>query len=70
MSTLAEIEAATEALPPEQLQELLRFVGARLRTVNEQTAKTTVAPVWHPPAPKAMGKFLAPETEWTNLCHR
>jgi hypothetical protein len=31
MSTLAEIEAAAEALPPEQKQELLLFLAARLR---------------------------------------
>ena len=31
MSTLAEIEAAAEALPPEQKTELLRFLTARLR---------------------------------------
>jgi hypothetical protein len=31
MSTLLEIEAATEALPPEQKEELFRFLVARLR---------------------------------------
>ena len=31
MSTLAEIEAAADALSPEQKQELLLFVAARLR---------------------------------------
>lgn len=31
MSTLAEIEAAAEALPPEQKQELMVFLAARLR---------------------------------------
>jgi hypothetical protein len=30
MSTLLEIEAATEALPPEQKVELFRFLAARL----------------------------------------
>ena len=30
MSTLAEIEMATEALPPEQQQELLLFLATRL----------------------------------------
>lgn len=30
MSTLAEIEAAADALPLEQKQELLRFLAARL----------------------------------------
>ena len=31
MSTLIEIEAAAEALPPEQKEELVRFLTARLR---------------------------------------
>jgi hypothetical protein len=31
MSTLAEIEAAADALPPEQKQELLLFLAMRLR---------------------------------------
>jgi hypothetical protein len=31
MSTLLEIEAAAEALPPEQKEELFRFLTARLR---------------------------------------
>ena len=31
MSTLAEIEAAADALTPEQKQELLLFLAARLR---------------------------------------
>ena len=30
MSTLAEIEAAADTLPPEQQQELLLFLAARL----------------------------------------
>ena len=32
MSTLAEIEQAAEKLSPEQKQELMLFLGARLRT--------------------------------------
>ena len=31
MSTLAEIEQAADALPPEQKQELMLFLAARLR---------------------------------------
>lgn len=31
MNTLAEIEKAADALPPEQKQELLLFLAARLR---------------------------------------
>jgi hypothetical protein len=31
MSTLAEIEAAADALPPDQKQELILFLAARLR---------------------------------------
>jgi hypothetical protein len=34
MGTLAEIEDAADALPPEQKQELLLFLGARLRAQN------------------------------------
>jgi len=40
MSTLLEIEAATETLPPEQKAELLRFLTTRLRSAR-------------PPSPKA-----------------
>jgi hypothetical protein len=36
MSKLAEIEAATEALTPEQLQELFVFLAARLRAGSEE----------------------------------
>ncbi len=35
MSTLAEIEAATDALPPEQKQELFLFLAARLRGAGQ-----------------------------------
>lgn len=35
MSTLAEIEAAADALPPEQKQELLLFLVARLRAAGQ-----------------------------------
>ncbi len=34
MSSLAEIERAAAALPPEQKQELMLFLGARLRGDN------------------------------------
>ena len=36
MSTLAEIEAAADALPAEQKQELLLFLAARLRAGAEE----------------------------------
>lgn len=36
MSTLAEIEAAVETLPPEQKQELILFLAARLRADGAQ----------------------------------
>lgn len=36
MSTLAEIEAAADALPAEQKQELLLFLAARLREGAEE----------------------------------
>lgn len=35
MHTLLEIEAATEALPPEQKVELVRFLTARLRPMEK-----------------------------------
>ena len=35
VTTLAEIEAAVESLPPNEKEELLRFIAARLR---DQTA--------------------------------
>ena len=35
MSTLAEIEAATDSLPPEQRQELFLFLAARMRGAGE-----------------------------------
>ena len=35
MSTLLEIEAASEALAPEQKEELARFLPARLRPVEK-----------------------------------
>jgi len=35
MSTLAEIEAAADALPSEQKQELFLFLAARLRANGE-----------------------------------
>jgi hypothetical protein len=39
MSTLLEIEAAAEALPPEQKEELVRFLAARSRMANAQPGK-------------------------------
>jgi len=36
MSTLAKIEAAVDALPPEDKQELLLFLAARLREQSGQ----------------------------------
>ncbi len=36
MSSLAEIERAAEALPPEQQQKLMLFLGARLRAIRGQ----------------------------------
>jgi hypothetical protein len=42
MSTLAEIEAAVESLPPEQKAELLRFLAARLRTEVTEPLKARV----------------------------
>ncbi|MBE0541141.1 MAG: hypothetical protein IH623_07130 [Verrucomicrobia bacterium] len=39
MSTLAEIAAAAEALPPEQKTELIRFLSARVRQVDSPSRK-------------------------------
>ena len=39
MSTLLEIEAAAEALPPDQKAELLRFLAANLRSPYAQPQK-------------------------------
>ena len=39
MSTLLEIEAAAEALPLEQKEELVRFLTARLRPPDQQPRK-------------------------------
>jgi len=39
MNTLAEIEAAAEALSPEQKEELFRFLAARLRESEAQKRK-------------------------------
>ena len=36
MSNLAELEAAADALPPEQKQELMLFLAARLRAQGAQ----------------------------------
>jgi uncharacterized membrane protein len=38
MSTLAEIEAAAEALSPEDKEHLLRFLARQLKTDRPQTA--------------------------------
>jgi uncharacterized membrane protein len=39
MSNLVEIEAAAEALPPEQKEELFRFLAARLRPALAESQK-------------------------------
>ena len=39
MSTLLEIEAAAEALPPEQKEELFRFLAARLHHSDTRPQK-------------------------------
>ncbi len=39
MSTLSEIEAAAETLPPDQQEELFRFLAARLRPAFTQSQK-------------------------------
>ena len=46
MSTLPEIEAAAEALPPEEKEQLLQFLAARLRPIerSERGAKLVDGP--------------------------
>jgi hypothetical protein len=39
MSTLAEIEAAAEALPREQQEKLIRFLTERTRLAESQTGR-------------------------------
>ena len=39
MSTLTEIEAAADALPREQKEELMRFLAGRLRTTEAYPAR-------------------------------
>ena len=39
MSTLLEIEAAAEALPPEQKAELVRFLNAQLQPADQPPRK-------------------------------
>ena len=43
MSTLAEIKAAVDSLPPEQKEELLRFLAERLRGRATDVGLLTVA---------------------------
>ncbi len=42
MSTLAEIEAAAELLPPEQKEELFRFLATRLSYSKEPARHATL----------------------------
>jgi hypothetical protein len=42
MSTLSEIEAAAEALPPEQKEELLRFLADRLRRQESKSPAQSI----------------------------
>ena len=69
MSTLAEIEAAAETLPPEQKQELIRFLNARLhvsgleprnaRVVRQNGDILLEAPPGAPPmTPENVKRFL------------
>ncbi len=42
MTTLLEIEAAAEALPPAQKEELFRFLAARLRPTDKPSRGATL----------------------------
>ena len=44
MSTLAEIENAAVKLSPQQMQELMRFLGAQLSARSEDHAPRTLPP--------------------------
>jgi hypothetical protein len=44
MSTLAEIEAAAEALPLEEKQKLIRFLTSRLNGEGPAESQTDLAP--------------------------
>ena len=44
MSKLLEIEAATEALPPEQKAELFRFLAGRLRSGESSADRARLVP--------------------------
>jgi hypothetical protein len=44
MSTLAEIEQATEQLSPQQKQELMQFLGAQLRGETNGTGHGKLSP--------------------------
>lgn len=43
MSTLAEIEAAADALPPEEKQKLIRFLTSRLNGERQTEHQTDLA---------------------------
>jgi hypothetical protein len=71
MSTLLEIEAATEALPPEQKAELFRFLAGRLRSAVSQPQKARLvrrgddafleaAPGAPPMTPENVKRMLGP----------
>jgi len=42
MSTLTEIQAAAESLPPEQKEELFRFLATRLSNAGEPARRATL----------------------------
>ena len=44
MSTLAEIEKATEKLSPQQKQELMHFLGARLQVESNGHGRRKLSP--------------------------
>ena len=45
MSTLAEIEKAAQALPPQQKRELMSFLGAQLRAETHRHVPRNLPPV-------------------------
>ena len=68
MSTLAEIEAAVEKLPPRQQQELLLFLTVRLHgcTVQMPRASSATQSVLEI-SPVSVGKVLLPASSDDDL---
>ena len=60
MSTLAEIEAAADALPKEQKEQLLAFLTVRLGRIVDSISNQTSSSARHAGAWKVAQDFDAP----------